>query len=103
MLRIAGRWGPAVRVLSDHPQTRAWLYRGLFWNVWHYLLLRSLLAMLGPAWLRRLLHARHVRELRARAMQAGAGPWAIPFLLVYDAVECQAIVRGAVRHRTPVV
>jgi hypothetical protein len=27
----------------------------------------------------------------------------IPFLLVYDAVECWAIARGAIRHKTLVL
>ncbi len=103
MLRLAARWGPAVRVLRDHPATRSMLYRGLFWDVWHYLLWRSLLSLAGPAWLRRVLVARHLEQLRRRARDHGASgadlPWAIPFLLAHDAVQCAAVVRGAVRHR----
>ena len=79
------------------------LYRGLFWNVWHYLLWRSVLALLAPRWLRRLLLARHLAELRKRAREAGAGRWAVPFLLAHDAVECWAVARGALRYRTPVL
>ena len=103
MLRLAARWGPAVRVLGDHPATRAMLYRGLFWNVWHYLLWRSLLALAAPAGLRRLVLARHLSQLRARAAEQGAGAGAVPFLLVHDAVECAAIARGAIRHRVRVL
>jgi glycosyltransferase involved in cell wall biosynthesis len=99
MLRLAARWGPAVRVLRDHPATRSMLYRGLFWNVWHYLLWRSLLALAAPSWLRRLVLARHLAQLRARAAEVGASGAAVPFLLVHDAVECAAVAGGALRHR----
>lgn len=63
-LRRAARWSAVVRVYADHPATRAMLYRGRFWNVWHYLLYRSLLALAGPPWLRRLLVTRHLLALR---------------------------------------
>ena len=43
MLRRAARWSAVVRVFSDHPETRAMLYHGRFWNVWHYLVYRSML------------------------------------------------------------
>src|SRR5437879_3600730 len=95
MLRMAARWSEVTRVFARHPQTRAVLYRGLFFNVWHYLLWRSLVAMAAPGWLRRLLLARHLRELGVRARERGAGPAAIPFLLAYDAVECWSVARGA--------
>ena len=99
-LAIAARWGPVVRVLAAHPGSRTMLYRGRFWNVWHYLLWRSLLAAAGPRWLRRLVLVRHLMTLRERARREGAGSAAIPFLLVHDAVECGAIARGAIRYRT---
>jgi glycosyltransferase involved in cell wall biosynthesis len=102
-LRIAARWGPAVRVLAEHRPARTMLYRGRFWNVWHYLLWRSLLAAAGPGWLRRLVLARHLMSLRARAADEGAPSAAVPFLLLHDAVECWAIARGALRHRTLVL
>jgi hypothetical protein len=103
MLRVACRWGGAVRVLADHPQTRSLLYGRVFWNVWHYLLWRSLLALLAPRWLRRVIVARHLLELRKRARVAGAGAWAVPFLITHDLVECWAVARGAVRYRTIVL
>lgn len=99
-LRIAARWGPVTRVIAEHPQTRTMLYRGYFWNVWHYLLWRSLLAMLGPRWLRRLVLTRHLMTMRARARSEGGATAAIGFLLVHDAVECWAVARGAARYRT---
>jgi glycosyltransferase involved in cell wall biosynthesis len=103
MLRTAARWGTVARVVRDHPQTRSMLYRGVFWNVWHYLLWRSLFAFAGPAWLRRLLLARHLGELSRRAREQGAGPAAVPFLVLHDAVECWSVTRGALRHRTLVL
>jgi glycosyltransferase involved in cell wall biosynthesis len=102
-LAIAARWGPVVRVLAEHPGSRAMLHRGRFWNVWHYLLWRSVVATAGPAWLRRLVLARHVSALRDRARREGAGSAAIPWLLVHDAVECAAIARAAIRYRTLVL
>jgi GT2 family glycosyltransferase len=104
MLRLAARWSEVTRIFARHPQLRrSLLYRGLFWNVWHYLLWRSLLALAAPAWLRRLLLARHVGELSRRAREGNAGPVAIPFLLAYDAIECWSVARGAIHHRTPVL
>jgi hypothetical protein len=99
-LRVSARWGPAVRVLALHPQARGELYRGVFWNVWHYLVWRSLLALAAPGWLRRLVIARHLISLEKRARELGAGVWAVPFLVANDAVECWAIARGAWRYRT---
>lgn len=103
MLRVAARWSAVVRLFADHPQLRATLTRGMFWNVWHYLMWRSLLALLAPGWLRRMLLTKHLLELRKRAREAGAGTRAVPFLLVHDVVECWAVARGAVRYRTLVL
>jgi glycosyltransferase involved in cell wall biosynthesis len=100
MLRFVARWGDGVRVFSDHPGARAMLHRRVFWNVWHYLLWRSLLALAAPRILRRLIVARHLLELRRRARREGAGVWLIPLLVLIDAVECWSIARGAVRYRT---
>lgn len=102
-LRTATRWGEAVRVFARHPGVRVILHRRLFWNVWHYLAWRSLAALLAPAWLRRMVLTLHLVQLRRRARAAGAGPTAIPLLLLVDVVECWAVARGAVRHRTPVL
>jgi glycosyltransferase involved in cell wall biosynthesis len=102
-LRVAARWTPTIRVFADHPQTRSMLYRNLFWNVWHYLMWRSLLALFGPRWLRRMILTLHLLQLRKRAQSAGAGIGVVPFLIVHDLVEASAVVRGAVRYRTPVL
>jgi GT2 family glycosyltransferase len=98
-LRRALRWTACVRVIAEHPQSRTMLERGIFWNVWHYLLLRSAVSMLGPRWLRRFVLIRHLLALRAR----GAGGRWVPFLLLHDAIETWAILRGAVRYRTLVL
>ena len=98
ILWVPACWGPAVRVRRDHPATRSMPHRGLFWNVWHYLMWRSLLALLAPARLRRLVLARHLAQLRRRAAERG-GAAAVPFLLMYDAVECAAVACGALRNR----
>jgi GT2 family glycosyltransferase len=101
LLRDAKRWDVAGRLFAKHPGRRSLLlYRGLFWNVWHYLLWRSLLAFAGPRWLRRLVIARHLAALRRRATDERAGASAVPLLLVLDAVECWAVARGAIRART---
>ena len=75
----------------------------IFWNVWHYLLVRSLLALLLPRGPRAVLLGRHLLALHARARSLGAGAWAIPVLLAYDAVELGSVARGAARHRTLVL
>jgi len=100
MLRIAARWTTPIRVFADHPAIRGMLYRGVFWNVWHYLMWRSVLALFGPRWMRQVVVTRHLLELQRRARRAGSGSWAIVFLLAYDVVECWAVARGAVRYRT---
>jgi hypothetical protein len=79
------------------------LYRGRFWNVWHYLLYRSLLSAAGPRWLRRLLVTRHLLALRRRGREGGGGRGAVAFLLVHDVVECWAVARGAIRYRALVL
>jgi GT2 family glycosyltransferase len=102
-LRIATRWGEAIQVFARHPDVRMILHRGVFWNVWHYLMWRSIAALAAPAWLRRMVLTLHLIELRRRALRAGAGAGSVPFLLVHDLVECWAVARGAVRYRTLVL
>jgi glycosyltransferase involved in cell wall biosynthesis len=102
-LRVAARWGDGMRVYATHPGARSMLFRGVFWNVWHYLMWRSAAASLAPAWLRRMLLARHLLALRKRARAQHAGPWAIPYFVLHDTIECWAIARGAIRARTLVL
>jgi hypothetical protein len=99
-LRDASRWTATVRLFADHPEMRAELSRGVFWSGWHWLVLRSVLALAAPRWVRRFLLLRHALQLHTRARLAGAGWWAVPVLLARDVVETVAVVRGAVRYRT---
>lgn len=97
------RWSSAVRVIAEHPPTRAMLTQRIFWNVWHYMLWRSVLALLGPRSVRRFLITKHLLALRDRARTDGAGEWSVPLLLLHDIVESCAMVRGALRYRTLVL
>jgi glycosyltransferase involved in cell wall biosynthesis len=100
MLREAARWTDAPRLFARHPQTRRMLNRGVFWNGWHYCVVRSLVALALPRPVRRVLWARHAIQLSARAQDAGAGAWAVPFLLACDVIEVASVARGGVRYRT---
>ena len=105
-LRDATRWSETVRVFARHPGARTMLDHRAFWNVWHYLLVRSLLALLLPRRLRALrwaILARHALALNDRARTLGGSPRLLPFFVVYDIVETVAVARGAARHRTLVV
>jgi hypothetical protein len=103
MLRQANRWSGTARVVARHPGARVMLNRGVFWNGWHYCLIRSLVALALPSPVRRFLLTRHAMQLADRAQEAGAGAWAIPFLLLYDMAELWAVARGGVRYRTLVL
>lgn len=100
LLREAWRWTEPMQVFAVHPEMRAELNRGVFWSGWHWMVLRSLVALAAPRWLRRFLLLRHALQLHARARREGAGWWAVPILLVRDVVETAAVIRGAVRYRT---
>ena len=100
-LRQAWRWTATVRVFADHPEMRAELNRGVFWSGWHWMVLRSLLALAAPRWLRRFLSCgtrssfipapgRRARALAGGARAAGSR----------RGVETAAVIRGAVRYRT---
>ena len=102
-LREAMRLTQTPLVFARHPQTRAMLNRRVFWNGWHYLVVRSIIALALPRPVRRFLLTRHALQLAARARAAGAGAWAVPFLLLYDAIETGAVVRGGLRYRTLVL
>jgi GT2 family glycosyltransferase len=108
-LRVAARARGAVRVYRDHPGARVMLHRGVFWTVWHYLLLRAMLLILlpVPSSLRRVVLLRYLRDLVGRARGEGAGvtqiPWAVPFLLLHDGVETAGLVAESLRQRTLVI
>jgi glycosyltransferase involved in cell wall biosynthesis len=103
ILRQATRWTETTRVFARHPGYRRRLDHAIFWNGWHYLLVRSALALMLPPGPRRLLLLRHLLALRRRAREEGSGAWAIPLLLAYDAVELASVARGGLRHRTLVL
>jgi glycosyltransferase involved in cell wall biosynthesis len=105
-LREATRWTETMRVFARHPGAREALDHRLFWNVWHYLIVRSALALLLPRRLRPLrwvILARHAMAMSGRVRTLDARPWVAAALLVYDFVELVAVVRGAIRHRTIVL
>lgn len=101
-LRSALRWTDTIRNYPRHPALRKELILGIFWRVNHLLLARFLLGLAlprryGP--LRLALAAPYVAHLTNRR----TGPLVAPYLLALDLVEVFAVVRGAIRYRTPVV
>ncbi|HET9073796.1 MAG TPA: glycosyltransferase [Solirubrobacteraceae bacterium] len=97
------RWAGAVHLFRLHPAAREILFRRLFWNVWHYMLLRALLSLAGPRWLSRLLLTRYLRAMRGRAAECGAGTWAVPYLVLEDLLECVALAGASLQERTAVL
>jgi glycosyltransferase involved in cell wall biosynthesis len=111
-LRNAARWAETMAVFARHPDLRRRnLVRGIFWKDSHYLLVRTLVALVLPRRLRAAavsyLAWRYGVQLWQRAHQpgdgSGGGPAAIPFFVLHDAVEVATAARGAVRYRTVVL
>jgi glycosyltransferase involved in cell wall biosynthesis len=111
-LRNAARWAETMAVFARHPELRRRnLVRGIFWKDSHYLLVRTLAALVLPRRLRAAgvsyLAWRYGVQLWQRAHHAGdgsgGGPAAIPFFVLHDAVEVATAARGAVRYRTVVL
>jgi glycosyltransferase involved in cell wall biosynthesis len=94
------RWGGAAHIFKVHPAARSILFRRVFWNVWHYMLVQALLSLAGPRWLRRLILGRYLRALSGRARENGAGAWAVPYLIVEDATETLVLLTASIRERT---
>jgi GT2 family glycosyltransferase len=107
MLRIAWRWTQSIQIFRRHPALRrVHLTYGVFWKGSHYLLVRALLAVLVRRRSRALalwLGAPYARNLLVRGERDGGGPGAAPFYVVNDLVEMAAVLRGALRYRTPVI
>jgi glycosyltransferase involved in cell wall biosynthesis len=105
-LRFALSWSDAMYNLARHPGVRnAVMGGGLFWKPSHRLLaLAAVGALLGvrhrPAL---LMAAPYVVHLTRRRGEPGVALRHLPYLALYDVVETVATVRGAVRHRVPVV
>jgi glycosyltransferase involved in cell wall biosynthesis len=111
-LRNAARWAETMAVFARHPELRRRnLVRGIFWKDSHYLLVRTLLALLLPRPLRAVavtyLAWRYGVQLWQRAHHDGdgdgGGAASIPFFVVHDAVEVATAARGALRYRTIVL
>lgn len=106
-LRIATRWTQSIQIFKRHRALRGeHLTYGVFWKGSHYLLFRALLALalrrrapLLALW----LGVPYVRHLLVRGERDGGGPLAAPFYVVHDLVEMYAVLRGALRYRTPVI
>lgn len=107
-LRRVWRWDDVVRPFARYPELRRErLMRGLFWNWSHWLIVRALAGLpfarsrLGRPVALWLAWPLLVYELR-NARRSGR-PELAPFWLLRDLVEMAAIVRGAIRYRTPML
>jgi GT2 family glycosyltransferase len=97
------RWAGAVHLFKVHPEAREILFRGMFWNVWHYMFAQALLSLAGPRWLRRLILRRYLRAQRSRARECGAGSWAVPYLILEDVTEVGTLLIASLRERSPLL
>jgi GT2 family glycosyltransferase len=108
-LRRAWHWTDTMLVFARHPGLReAHLSRGIFWKREHYALGRVLLAPLVPRrlrLLRRWFVWRWIVDMTYRGRRA-AGPvkgiLLMPYWVLHDLVELIAVLRGAIRYRTPI-
>ena len=104
-LRVAGSW--EMKAVARHPELRrALFFRGPFWKLSHYLLARALLALVLPRrlWpLRVGLAAPYAVQLLQRGRAEGGGPLLAPYYVLHDLVEVSAVVRGAIKYRSPMV
>ena len=107
-LRRVWRWDEVVRPFSRYPELRRErLIRGVFWNWSHWLILRALLALplvrRPLAWPLALWLAWPLAAYELRNARRSGRPELVGFWLLRDLVELVAVLRGAVRYRTPVV
>lgn len=105
-LRLTLRWSDAVANVARHPELRRQvLSYGVFWKRSHALLVQAAVGALlarrfPPAGVMALPYARHAVG-RCRAV--GASPALASYLVLHDALECYAALRGGVRHGMLVV
>jgi GT2 family glycosyltransferase len=104
-LRVAGSW--EMKAVARHPELRrALFFRGPFWKLSHYLLARALLALVLPRrlWpLRVWLAPPYAMQLFERGRAEGGGPLLAPYYVLHDLVEVSAVVRGAIKYRSPML
>lgn len=101
-LKVAARWTESIKVFNRHPAIRRYLVWRVFWRYNHWLFFRFLVALALPrrlGALRLFLAAPYVVHLTDRR----TGPLLAPYLVALDAVEVFAVLRGALRYRTPVL
>jgi glycosyltransferase involved in cell wall biosynthesis len=97
-IRKAWRWDESMLPYKRHPALRRHRYAKVFWSPVHWWLVRALVALALPErlWpLRWWLAAPYVVHLTDRR----SGPLLAPYLIVHDAVEMAACIRGGLRYR----
>ncbi|MGI9021614.1 MAG: glycosyltransferase family 2 protein [Solirubrobacterales bacterium] len=105
-LRLSGRGAtPGLLSYGRHAELRrATFAKGIFYNGSHYLLVRTLIALLLPrplAWLAPWLAGPYLLEVTYRSRDRGAGPLLAPYFVLYDLIELVAVARAAIRYRIP--
>ena len=102
-LKLASRWHETMLIFKRDPELRRrHMVARVFWKWEHYMLARLVLALVLPRRLtplKYLLVAPYFDHLTNRR----TGPILLPYLLLHDAVETVAVLRGAVRYRTLVI
>ncbi|MGH2760938.1 MAG: glycosyltransferase [Actinomycetota bacterium] len=102
------RWTGAPRFFRLHPDGRAQLHRGIFWKPSHPKVILAavglLLAVVDLRWsLLTLPWVYHRTRVRRPPGRRRGIPTALPGTFVVDLFETVAMIRGSIRHRTPVL
>lgn len=102
------RWTGAPRFFRLHPEGRARLHRGLFWKPSHPKVMLATAGLLLGArrrrWLVLTLPWLYYRtRVRLPFGPRRRGLAALPGVFVVDLLETTAMIRGSIRHRTPVL
>jgi cellulose synthase/poly-beta-1,6-N-acetylglucosamine synthase-like glycosyltransferase len=104
-LRDALQATDGVQSYKQNPELREHLVHGVFYDRSHPLLLQAAYG----AWLARrspsalVLAVPYLMNVRARSRAAGGSLTAAPWYVAFDALHIAATVRGAIRHRFPVL
>jgi GT2 family glycosyltransferase len=105
MLRTALRATEDVRAYKVNPELRSLLVQRVFYRRTHPLLLQAALAACtarrSPA--TALFALPYLVNVAGRVRARGGTAAHVPFFVLNDVVEMAATVRGAVRHRVPIV